>query len=156
MKNLALLDCAISNHTDCSPLVSCLQGDRICDVCKAPINNLPDVPPPPATDAGSDAEGSVFGEGDERNPHPLHGPFAVDQMPGSADVVFDCIRVSPACQISSLAMLKESGCPRASSAMTLIIYCESEPSPLPALCFPTKGIRTVCVAVNVLILLANR
>ena len=37
----------------------------------------------------------MFEDGDERhNGHPLHGPFAVDQMPGSADIVFDCIRVS--------------------------------------------------------------
>ena len=73
-----------------------MQGDRICDVCKAPINNLPDVPPAPATDAGSEAGNSLFDDVDERNhPHGLHGPFAVDQMPGSADIVFDCIRVSP-------------------------------------------------------------
>ena len=73
-----------------------MQGDRICDVCKAPINNLPDVPPVPATDAGSEAGNSLFDDVDERNhPHGLHGPFAVDQMPGSADIVFDCIRVSP-------------------------------------------------------------
>ena len=68
-------------------------------MCKAPINNLPDVPPP-ATDAGSEAGGSIFEDGDERNnAHPLHGPFAVDQMPGSADIVFDCIRVSAFCQL---------------------------------------------------------
>ncbi len=41
----------------------------------------------------------MFEDGDERhNGHPLHGPFAVDQMPGSADIVFDCIRVSALCQ----------------------------------------------------------
>ena len=78
--------------------MSYLQGDRICDVCKAPIGNLPDVPPAPATDAGSEAGNSIFDDADERNhPQGLHGPFAVDQMPGSADIVFDCIRVSHPC-----------------------------------------------------------
>ena len=68
-------------------------------MCKAPINNLPEPPPAPATEAGSDAGGSMFDDGDDRNhAHPLHGPFAVDQMPGSADIVFDCIRVGACCQ----------------------------------------------------------
>ncbi len=46
----------------------------------------------------------MFEDGDERhNGHPLHGPFAVDQMPGSADIVFDCIRVSAFCKLQYLA-----------------------------------------------------
>jgi hypothetical protein len=75
------------------------QGDRICDVCKAQISNLPEVAPPvPATEAGSEAGNSIFDDVDERNhPHGLHGAFVADQMPGSADIVFDCIRVSSTC-----------------------------------------------------------
>ena len=67
----------------------------MCDVCKSIINNLPEVTPPaPGTDAGSDAGNSLFDDMDDRNhTHPLHGAFAADQMPGSADIVFDCIRV---------------------------------------------------------------
>ena len=67
----------------------------MCDVCKSTINNLPEVTPPaPGTDAGSDAGNSLFDDMDDRNhAHPLHGAFVADQMPGSADIVFDCIRV---------------------------------------------------------------
>lgn len=67
----------------------------MCDVCKSTINNLPEVTPPASgTDAGSDAGNSLFDDMDDRNhTHPLHGAFAADQMPGSADIVFDCIRV---------------------------------------------------------------
>ncbi len=78
-------------------LLGCVQGDRVCDVCKSTINNLPEVTPPaPGTEAGSDAGNSLFDDMDDRNhPHPLHSAFVADQMPGSADIVFDCIRVRP-------------------------------------------------------------
>ena len=47
----------------------------------------------------------MFEDGDERhNAHPLHGPFAVDQMPGSADIVFDCIRVGTHWQLQHLIL----------------------------------------------------
>ena len=75
-----------------------MQGDRVCDVCKAPIANLPELPPrTPTTHAGSDAGGSLFdGDADERNghhPNSLHSALGAEQMPGFADVIFDCIRV---------------------------------------------------------------
>lgn len=78
-------------------LLGCVQGDRVCDVCKSTINNLPEVTPPaPGTEAGSDSGNSLFDDMDDRNhPHPLHSAFVADQMPGSADIVFDCIRVRP-------------------------------------------------------------
>ena len=70
-----------------------MQGDRVCDVCKSTINNLPEVMPPAPTEAGSDAGNSLFDDMDDRHAHPLHSAFVADQMPGSADIVFDCIRV---------------------------------------------------------------
>ncbi len=71
-----------------------MQGDRVCDVCKGTISNLPEITPPAPMEAGSDAGNSIFDDIDERNhPHGLHGAFVADQMPGSADIVFDCIRV---------------------------------------------------------------
>ncbi|KAK9917471.1 hypothetical protein WJX75_004708 [Coccomyxa subellipsoidea] len=83
-------------HRTCAEKWSRVKGDRVCDVCKSIINNLPEVmPPAPGTDAGSDAGNSLFDDMDDRNhTHPLHGAFAADQMPGSADIVFDCIRVT--------------------------------------------------------------
>ena len=71
-----------------------LQGDRVCDVCKVQIANLPEISPRAPTEA---SEGqSAFDELDERNAgHPggLHGAFVAEQMPSSADIIFDCIRV---------------------------------------------------------------
>ena len=70
------------------------QGDRVCDVCKAPIANLPEVPPRAPTEA-SDGH-SAFDDLDERgggHPGGLHGAFVAEQMPSSADIIFDCIRV---------------------------------------------------------------
>lgn len=75
------------------------QGDRVCDVCKATIANLPELPPRSPTAAGSDAGGSWFdGDADDRigghHPNGLHpSALGAEQMPGFADVIFDCIRV---------------------------------------------------------------
>ena len=69
-----------------------LQGDRICDVCKHAITNLPEVSPRASSEGASDGQGGIFDE-DERHPHGLHGPYMNDHIPGSADVIFDCIRV---------------------------------------------------------------
>ncbi len=62
-------------------------------MCKAPIANLPEVTPRAPTEASEGA--SAFDELDERNAHPggLHGAFVAEQMPSSADIIFDCIRV---------------------------------------------------------------
>ncbi|BDA48648.1 hypothetical protein COCOBI_12-3290 [Coccomyxa sp. Obi] len=83
-------------HRTCAEKWSRVKGDRVCDVCKSTINNLPEVTPPaPGTDGGSEAGNSLFDDMDDRNhAHPLHGAFVADQMPGSADIVFDCIRVT--------------------------------------------------------------
>jgi len=61
----------------------------VCDVCKAPIRNLPAITPRAPSDGASDGEG--FDPDDRAHtPGPL---FLGEQMPGSADIVFDCIRV---------------------------------------------------------------
>lgn len=66
------------------------QGDSVCDVCKAPIRNLPAFTPrAPASEGGT--EGDAFDLDDRAHPA---GPLTFgEQMPGSADIVFDCIRV---------------------------------------------------------------
>lgn len=67
----------------------------MCDVCKAPIMNLPDIMPRPPGSAGTENEATLFDDGDGRDHgHGLHGAYINDQIPGSADVIFDCIRVS--------------------------------------------------------------
>ena len=66
------------------------QGDSVCDVCKAPIRNLPAFTPrAPASEGGT--EGDAFDLDDRA--HPVGPLFLGEQMPGSADIVFDCIRV---------------------------------------------------------------
>ena len=72
-----------------------VQGDRICDVCKAPIMNLPEITPRAPGSANSDNDPALFDEADVReHPYSISGPYLNDQIPGSADVIFDCIRVS--------------------------------------------------------------
>ena len=64
-----------------------VQGNRICDICKSVIQNLPEVTPrAPDSATGTEAENAFVEH---------HGPhhFAGEQVPGGADVVFDCIRV---------------------------------------------------------------
>jgi hypothetical protein len=71
-----------------------VQGDRLCDVCKKEIKNLPELPP---RSADSDPETIIDMLDDTDHtghPHGLAGPF-MGEVPGSADVVFDLIRVCP-------------------------------------------------------------
>ena len=66
------------------------QGDSVCDVCKAPIRNLPAITPrAPASERASEGDGFDL---DDRA-HTMGPLFLGEQMPGSADIVFDCIRV---------------------------------------------------------------
>lgn len=76
-------------HRQCAEKWSRIKGNTICDVCKAPILNLPDVPPLPAPPPppGMDDNRLMYqGAG-------LWGPFG-DEPPAVADYVFDCIRVT--------------------------------------------------------------
>ena len=76
------------------PLVffNSLQGNRICDICKTVVKNLPEVTPRAPDSATTQNGNNAFDESDAaRNSAHL---FAADQVPGGADVVFDCIRVS--------------------------------------------------------------
>lgn len=66
-----------------------VQGNRICDICKTVVKNLPEVAPREPDTASTQAYEE--GEGGRTNPQ----LFAAEQVPGGADVVFDCIRVSP-------------------------------------------------------------
>ncbi len=79
----------------------------MCDVCKAPIRNLPAITPRAPSDGASDGEG--FDPDDRAHtPGPL---FLGEQMPGSADIVFDCIRVRALAGLHwpSLRMVKAFG-----------------------------------------------
>ena len=71
----------------------------MCDVCKAAITNLPEVTPRASSEGASDGAGHAFDEEERGQHHGLHGPYMNDHIPGSADVIFDCIRVCPcSCQ----------------------------------------------------------
>lgn len=74
-------------HRQCAEKWSRIKGNTICDVCKAPILNLPEVPPLPAPPPPPTLEDRLFqGSG-------LWGPLG-DEPPAFADYVFDCIRVT--------------------------------------------------------------
>ncbi|KAK9817576.1 hypothetical protein WJX74_000863 [Apatococcus lobatus] len=79
-------------HRGCAIKWTRVKGDNICDICKAPITNLPQVSPRAPTER-SEGDASMFEDADERAAHMLHGSY-VDSMPSSADVIFDCIRVT--------------------------------------------------------------
>ncbi|KAK9815160.1 hypothetical protein WJX73_009205 [Symbiochloris irregularis] len=82
-------------HRVCAEKWSRVKGDRVCDVCKAPIMNLPEITPRAPGSAGSDENAAMFDEADGRDHVPgMHGAYMSDQIPGSADIIFDCIRVT--------------------------------------------------------------
>ena len=65
-------------------------------MCKAPVRNLPEVTPRARSEAASDGGGSAFGEngGDHGATAASLAPYLADSVPGSADIIFDCIRVT--------------------------------------------------------------
>lgn len=75
-------------HRQCAEKWSRIKGNTICDVCKAPILNLPDVPPLPAPPPPPGMDDRLLYQGAG-----LWGPFG-DEPPAVADYVFDCIRVT--------------------------------------------------------------
>jgi hypothetical protein len=75
-------------HRQCAEKWSRIKGNTICDVCKAPILNLPDVPPLPAPPPPPGMDDRLMYQGAG-----LWGPFG-DEPPAVADYVFDCIRVT--------------------------------------------------------------
>eukprot|EP00879_Flechtneria_rotunda_P009722 GHRR01010171.1.p1 GENE.GHRR01010171.1~~GHRR01010171.1.p1 ORF type:complete len:347 (+),score=117.32 GHRR01010171.1:2-1042(+) len=77
-------------HRHCAEKWSRVKGSTICDVCKAPIMNLPDVPPlPPPPGQGFNAEvRGLAGPGTDQ------GLWGSEEPPAVADCVFDCIRVT--------------------------------------------------------------
>ncbi|KAK9815367.1 hypothetical protein WJX72_002353 [[Myrmecia] bisecta] len=83
-------------HRSCAIKWARVKGDLICDICKAPVRNLPELSPRALTETeGSEVDMGAFDDVDDRNhPHGMHGPFMAEQMPGSADLIFDCIRVT--------------------------------------------------------------
>jgi hypothetical protein len=75
-------------HRNCAEKWSRIKGSTTCDVCKAPILNLPDVPPlpPPA--------GQLPGEGGLLGPAGDASLWSIDEPPAVADYIFDFIRVT--------------------------------------------------------------
>lgn len=59
-------------HRGCAIKWTRVKGDNICDICKAPITNLPQVSPRAPTER-SDGDASMFEDADERAAHMLHG-----------------------------------------------------------------------------------
>lgn len=75
-------------HRQCAEKWSRIKGNTICDVCKAPILNLPDVPPLPVPPGQGLNDDGLAGPGGDS------GLWAIDEPPAVADYVFDCIRVT--------------------------------------------------------------
>lgn len=66
-------DLALRHHS-CAVKWAHVKGDNICDICKQPIKNLPDITPRAPSDAGSDVDMTGFDDIDAQNhPHGLHG-----------------------------------------------------------------------------------
>ena len=93
-------------------------------MCKAPIANLPEVTPRASSEGGTDAAGQAFDE-DRPHQHGLHGLYMNDHIPGSADVIFDCIRVSS----SSACALQYHFCHSSAGMLAPALQAE-----LPATC----------------------
>jgi hypothetical protein len=75
-------------HRQCAEKWTQIKGNTICDVCKTPILNLPEVPPLPAPPAPPGLDDRLLFQGTG-----LWGPLG-DEPPAVADHVFDCIRVT--------------------------------------------------------------
>jgi hypothetical protein len=75
-------------HRQCAEKWSRIKGSTTCDVCKAPILNLPDVPPLPPP------PGQLAGEGGLLGPPGDASLWSIDEPPAVADYIFDCIRVT--------------------------------------------------------------
>jgi hypothetical protein len=75
-------------HRNCAEKWSRIKGSTTCDVCKAPILNLPDVPPLPPPPGHAAGEGGLLGP-------PEHASlWSIDEPPAVADYIFDFIRVT--------------------------------------------------------------
>eukprot|EP00884_Botryococcus_braunii_P006267 jgi/Botrbrau1/15641/Bobra.4_1s0026.1 len=107
------LDCACRGemavrHRSCAEKWSKVKGDRVCDVCKKEIKNLPELPPPAEGDQDTMIDINMFDDSDHPgHPHGLGGPF-MGEVPGSADVVFDLIRVTWVAMIICILFLEMS------------------------------------------------
>lgn len=86
-------------HRACAEKWSHVKGNRSCDICKAVVKNLPEVPPQ-LPDSATAQGPSGFDENGEmlRN----NALVLSEQTPTGADVVFDCIRVTWVAMIVSI------------------------------------------------------
>jgi hypothetical protein len=75
-------------HKACAIKWSRVKGDAVCDICKSQVANLPTPSPRASSPSGSDVEITIEDY--------AHGGAAMgmDAVPGNADMLFDCIRVT--------------------------------------------------------------
>mmetsp|Transcript_3980 Transcript_3980/g.11563 ORF Transcript_3980/g.11563 Transcript_3980/m.11563 type:complete len:399 (+) Transcript_3980:162-1358(+) len=77
-------------HRACATKWSRVKGDGNCDICKAQVTNLPTPTPRAASPSGSDGDLHM-----EEFTDPHSGlPIGMEGVPGHADMLFDCIRVT--------------------------------------------------------------
>lgn len=76
-------------HRTCAIKWSRVKGDVTCDVCKTQVQNLPTPTPRSASPTASDAD-AASDEFTESHVHTL----GIEGIPGHADLMFDCIRVT--------------------------------------------------------------
>lgn len=74
-------------HRSCAIKWSRVKGDVTCDICKAQVQNLP--MPSPRTDSPSASDAGVNDDFAD-----IHLPIGIEGVPGHADLMFDCIRVT--------------------------------------------------------------
>ena len=64
-------------HNSCAVKWARVKGDNVCDICKQPIKNLPDITPRATSEPGSDVDMTGFDDLNAQNhPHGLHGKLA--------------------------------------------------------------------------------
>jgi hypothetical protein len=76
-------------HRACAIKWSRVKGDAVCDICKSTVANLPTPSPRASTPSGSDVEISIEDYAAQNGI-----PIGLDAVPGNADMLFDCIRVT--------------------------------------------------------------
>lgn len=81
-------------HRECALKWARVKGDRVCELCKHEVRNLPAIPPRSPAPAPEDL---LPGMDDGYAP-----PHMLDLAPSHADLVFDCVRVTWVAMIVSI------------------------------------------------------
>lgn len=78
-------------HRACAIKWSRVKGDVTCDICKSQVANLPTPSPRASTPGTNDADITIE---DYAVEHHAAMSMGLDAVPGNADMLFDCIRVT--------------------------------------------------------------